>query len=438
MSTYLLRGGRIIDPGSGTDATGDVLIDGGAIRALSTRALTPPTGATVIDCEGQIVAPGLIDPHVHLREPGQEHKETIRSGATSAVRGGFTSVCCMPNTTPALDVPSLIDFVRLKAQEAGQARVFSVGAATVGRLGEELAPMGAMAKVGAVAFSDDGECVDSAGMMQKVLLTCAALDRAFMQHCQETTLTQGGVMNSGAIASRLGLGGWPAIAEELIIERDTRLNSRIGCAYHAQHVSSGGSVDIIGRARSAGQRVTGEASPHHLLLTEDLCEGYNTQAKMNPPLRTTADVQALRQGVADGVITILGTDHAPHSIAEKARDFTAAPFGIIGLECALPLYAKALVDTGAIDWPRLIALMTMEPARLCGLDRLGLGSLTVNGPADITVIDPSLEWTIDAAQFASLSRNCPFDGWSVRGRATCVFVRGELLLAGAPARKQCA
>lgn len=242
-------------------------------------------------------------------------------------------------------------------------------------------------------------------------------------------MTEGGVMNSGPVASKLGLGEWPAVAEELIIERDTRLNARVGCAYHAQHVSSAGSVDILARARQGGQRVTGEASPHHLLLTDDLCDGYNTQAKVNPPLRSASDVRALRQAIADGVITILGTDHAPHSVAEKARDFTAAPFGMIGLECALPLYAKALVESGAIDWPRLIALMTIEPARLCGLDASGLGTLTVHGPADVTVIDPSLPWTIDASRFASLSRNCPFDGWPVTGRATHVFTRGELLLS---------
>jgi dihydroorotase len=436
MATYLLRGGRIIDPASGLDATGDLLIDGAAIRERSTSRISPPSGATVIDCEGCIVAPGLIDPHVHLREPGQEHKETILSGASAAIEGGFTTVCCMPNTTPALDLPSLVDFVRLKAQEAGKARVFTVGAATVGRKGEELAPMGAMAKAGAVAFSDDGDCIESAAMMHKVLLTCAALGKAFMQHCQDASLTKGGVMNAGAVAARLGLGGWPAVAEEVIIERDVRLNARVGAMYHAQHLSSGGSVEIIKRARDAGQRVTGEVSPHHLLLTDELCEGYNTQAKMNPPLRTDSDVQALRQAVADGIITVLGTDHAPHAVAEKARDFTAAPFGIIGLECALPLYAKALVESGAIDWPRLVALLTIEPARLCGLDGCGLGTLTVHGPADVTVIDPTMPWTIDAESFVSLSRNCPFDGWPVTGRATHVFVRGELLLARTPARQQ--
>ena len=413
MATYLLRGGRIIDPASGLDATGDLLIDGTAIRERSTSRITPPAGATVIDCEGCIVAPGLIDPHVHLREPGQEHKETILSGASSAIEGGFTTVCCMPNTTPALDLPSLVDFVRLKAQEAGKARVFTVGAATVGRKGEELAPMGAMAKAGAVAFSDDGDCIESAAMMHKVLLTCAALGKAFMQHCQDASLTKGGVMNAGAVAARLGLGGWPAVAEEVIIERDVRLNARVGAMYHAQHLSSGGSVEIIKRARDAGQRVTGEVSPHHLLLTDDLCEGYNTQAKMNPPLRTASDVQALRQAVADGIITVLGTDHAPHAVAEKAR-----------------------VESGAIDWPRLIALMTIEPARLCGLDGCGLGTLTVHGPADVTVIDPAMAWTIDAESFVSLSRNCPFDGWPVTGRATHVFVRGELLRARSPARQQ--
>lgn len=233
-------------------------------------------------------------------------------------------------------------------------------------------------------------------------------------------------MNAGALAARMGLSGWPAIAEEIIIERDVRLNRDIGCAYHVQHMSCGGSVEIVRRARQAGQPVTAEVSPHHLLLTEDACGGYNTQAKMNPPLRGRADIAALKEGVADGTITVLGTDHAPHSEDEKARDFASAPFGIIGLDCALPLYMRALIDDGVIGWPRLLALMTSEPAALVGLDRMGLGSLTVGGPADITVIDPDLEWTIAPEEFRSRSRNCPFFGWKVRGRALAVVVDGVL------------
>lgn len=420
----LLRGGRVIVPDRDTDARADVLISGDRVERISTTPIQA-ADARVVDCDGCLVTPGLIDPHVHLREPGAEHKETIRSGAEAAVAGGFTTICCMPNTTPAIDLPSLVDFVHMRAREAGLARVFCVGAATVGRRGEAMAPIGAMARAGAVGFSDDGDCVADAAVMHRVLLTCRSVDRVFMQHCQEPSLTREAVMHAGSISAKLGLTGWPAVAEDLIVERDLRLNRRIGCRWHAQHVSSGDSVEILRRARAEGAPATCEASPHHLLLTDSACDGYNPQAKMNPPLRGSADVDALRRGVADGTITVLATDHAPHTSSEKARDFTAAPFGVVGLECALPLYAKALVETGLIDWPRLVALMTIEPARLCGLDQLGLGTLVEGGPADVTVIDPARKWTIDAAAFRSLSRNCPFDGWSVTGRATAVLVGGR-------------
>ncbi|MSR43911.1 MAG: dihydroorotase [Phycisphaerales bacterium] len=430
-NAFLLRGGRVIDPATGFDATADVLISGGLVAAVSTtpRQLTIPAGGAVIECDGYLVVPGLIDPHVHLREPGAEAKETIATGAAAAIAGGFTSVCCMPNTTPAIDLPSTVEFVQMRAKASQRARVFVAGAATVGRAGEQLAPMGAMAHVGAVAFTDDGDCIASAGMMGKVLAVCASLDKAFMQHCQDPTLTVGGVMNSGVVSARLGLGGWPAVAEEVIIERDIRLNRGHQCRYHIQHLTTAGSVDIVRRARAERQPVTAEASPHHLLLTEDMCVGYNTMAKVNPPLRTDADIHAIIEGIVDGTITVLATDHAPHTSAEKARDFTAAPFGMIGVECALALYVKALVESGAIEWSRLIALMTIEPARLLGIDRLGHGRLEAGLPADITVIDPTLSWKIDSSAFESKSRNCPFDGWQVRGRALDVFVAGRRVLA---------
>ena len=431
-NTFLLRGGRVIDPASGFDATADVLISAGVICEISKKPgkLSASAGGTVIECEGRLVVPGLIDPHVHLREPGAEHKETIATGAAAAVAGGFTSVCCMPNTTPTIDLPSTVEFVQMRAAASRKARVFVAGAATVGRAGEQLAPMGAMSQVGAVAFTDDGDCIASAGMMGKVLAVCASLDKVFMQHCQEPTLTMGGVMNSGVISARLGLGGWPAVAEEVIIERDIRLNRGHRCRYHVQHMTTCGGVDIVRRARADGQRVTAEASPHHLLLTEEACNNYNTQAKVNPPLRTDEDIRALIEGIVDGTITVLATDHAPHASAEKARDFTAAPFGMIGLECALALYAKALVESGAIDWPRLIALLTIEPARLLGIDSIGHGQIAQGFLADVTVIDTNATWKIDSETFQSKSRNCPFDGWQVRGRATDVFVAGRHVLIG--------
>jgi dihydroorotase len=426
MATTLLRGGRVLCAASGIDATADVLLADGRVAAVSTRrGELQAKGAEAIDCEGRLVVPGLVDPHVHLREPGGEHKETIASGAAAAIAGGFTSVCCMPNTSPCLDSAPLVEFVRMRAREAALARVFVAGAATVGRKGEALAPMAAMRQAGAVAFTDDGDGIAVPQMMLRVLQMAKAVGCPFMQHCQEHSLTQGAAMNSGPLQARLGLGGWPAIAEELMLERDVMLNRAVGARYHAQHLSAAGSAEIIRRARAAGQPVSGEASPHHLLLTDEACAGYNTMAKMNPPLRTAADVQALRAAVADGTIDVLATDHAPHSDAEKAQDFAAAPFGIIGLEHALPLYREALVDSGAIGWPRLVELMTLRPAMLLGLDAMGLGTLRPGAPADVTVIDPDATWTVDPAAGASRSHNTPFAGRKLRGRAVAVFVDGE-------------
>jgi len=425
----LFSRGRILDAAQAIDAEGDLLVVDGRVAKVATgRRIEAPEGARVVDCGGMLVTPGLIDPHVHLREPGGEAKETVKTGTASAVAGGFTTVCCMPNTTPAIDTVTTVRYVLQAAREAASARVFVVAAATVGRKGEQLAPMHAMRDAGAVAFSDDGECVMHPATMRRVLEVCASLGKTFMQHCQDHQLSEGGVMNEGAVATRLGLLPWPREAEEIIVERDVRLNRGIGAHYHAQHLSSGGSAAILRRARAEGIRCSGEASPHHLLLTDDACEGYDTQAKMNPPLRTARDIAELKEAIADGTIDVLATDHAPHTAAEKARDFASAPFGVIGLDCALPLYAKALVEDGVVGWPRMIELMTRTPARLCGLDAQGLGSLAEGAPGDVTVIDPNLEWTIDASRFASKSRNSPFDGWRVRGRAVMTVVAGRVHL----------
>lgn len=437
MSMTLLRGGRVIDPASGADGVMDVALDGGTVSAVG-KGLPAPSGCEVVDCDGMLVVPGLIDPHVHLREPGQEHKETIATGTLAAARGGFTTVVCMPNTTPALDSPEIVRFVADTAEREGFCRVFCAAAASVGRQGEHLTEFALLAKAGAVAFTDDGDVIASAGLMTQALRAARHVGRPLMQHCQEPTMTRASAMHAGAVSMRLGLGGWPRAAEEVIVERDIRLNRDIGAAYHIQHVSSGGSVEIVRRARrdpAIGERVTCEATPHHLLLTDEACLGYDTRAKMNPPLRTDADAAAIREGVADGTITVLGTDHAPHTAEEKSRDFEAAPFGIVGLETALALYREALVETGAIDWPRLVALLTWNPARLCGLDALGLGRLGAGGPADVTVIDPDASWTIESARFASKGRSTPFEGWQVRGLATRVYCGGRLTHnAGAAAR----
>jgi dihydroorotase len=434
MATMLIHGGRVIDPAGGFDRTADVLVADGRIAAVSEKPgeLSLRGADSSIDAAGCIVAPGLIDPHVHLREPSDRHEESIATGAAAAVNGGFTSVCCMPNTQPPLDTPELVRLVQQRAAEAGQARVYVAACATRGRMGREVSQVAALAAVGAVAFTDDGDAVADAGVMLAVLQAVRQAGAVFMQHCQEPSLTRGASMNTGPAADRMGQIGWPAAAEEVILERDVRLNQDVGCRYHAQHLSTAGSSAILRRARAAGFPVTGEVAPHHLLLTDQACETLGAMAKMNPPLRTAADIAALKEAVADGTITVLGTDHAPHPPATKAVAFADASFGIVGLECALPLYVRALIDDGVIDWPRMLAMMTIHPARLLGIDRHGYGMLRVGGPADVTVIDPDLAWTIDSGAFASTGRNCPFDGWTVRGRAAAVIVGGEVKLARRP------
>lgn len=431
----IIKNGRLIDPAAGIDEITDLVLEDGKVvhvgNLSESDAPSAGDGAEVIDATGLIVSPGLIDPHVHFREPGGEPKETIATGAAAAINGGFTTVCVMPNTTPTLDDDAAVEFVHRQAEKADACNVFVVGAATKGREGKELAEIGLMAKAGAVAFSDDGCAVASAAVMAKALSYVAMTGKVFMQHCEDPALG-GGAMNAGTLATQLGLPGWPAVAEELTLQRDVQLVAAGGytCRYHAQHMTTAGGVEILRRARKDAEAagfenvITGEASPHHLLLTEDACQGYDTNAKMNPPLRRQADVDALRQGVADGTITILATDHAPHTAEEKALEFAAAPYGIVGLDCALPLYIKALITPGLIDWPQLIERLTINPAKLCGLE--SKGTLAIGSDADVTLIDPEVEWTLDIKDFASKGRNCPFDGWAVKGRATTTIVAGTI------------
>jgi len=412
------------------------VIEDGRIHRIGRVTRPAATADEVYHADGCIVSPGLIDPHVHLREPGQEDKETVATGAAAALAGGFTSVCCMPNTDPAIDDDGRIEFIYHQAARARQANVFPVGAITKGRQGRELAEIGLMAEAGAVAFSDDGIAVASAGVMQTALTYIAMTGRVLMQHCEDPELG-GGVMNAGDLATRLGVPGWPRVAEEIIIQRDILLNAHqnIGCRYHVQHLSSGGSVDLVRHARKDlfGQaHITAEASPHHLLLTEESLVDYDANFKMNPPLRTARDIEALREGIRDGVITILATDHAPHTREEKDLGLILGPYGIIGLECALPLYAKALIETDTLDWPAMLAMMTHHPARLCGL--AGRGTLQPGAIADVTIIDPDQRWTIDVEQFRSKSRNCPFRGWEVTSRAITCFVDGEIRFNLEPGR----
>lgn len=427
MATLLIKGGQVVDPHVGVIRDADIAITGDRISAIGPKLPTKPA-ERIIDATGCFVTPGLIDPHVHLREPGGERAETIASGTAAAVAGGFATVCCMPNTSPALDNDTLIHYLFARTKDTGMCRVFPVAAISKGRRGEELAELQLMARAGAVGFTDDGDCVASAGLMRRALAAVKATGRVLMQHCQEPTMTKGSVMHAGIVSTRLELGGWPRAAEEIIIERDVRLNRGIGCRYHVQHLSSGESVEIVRRARREGQPVTAEVTPHHLLLTDDLIEssGYDTNYKMNPPLRERRDIDAIKAGVADGSISVLGTDHAPHPAESKHVPFDVAAFGIVGLETALPLYAEALVHDGVIDWPRLFAMMTIEPARLCGLDSQGLGALNVGGPADVTVFDPAEAWTIRPAHLVGQSKNSPFVGRPVKGRVIATVVAGQL------------
>ncbi len=419
-NVLLLRGGRVIDSRNAINETSDVLVIDGRIADVRSSAIDPPDDATIIDCEACIVTPGLLDIHVHFRQPSDgRHEETIASGCASAARGGFTTVGTMPNTTPTTDSVSIVKDTIAAATDC---RVVPVAAATIGRHGEHVTPIADLTAAGAVAFSDDG-CVIDKRCMVAVLEQAAAVNSCVMQHCQDPAMTPGSSMHEGALSRELGHIGWPRRAEEAIVERDLAMNADIGCRWHAQHISSGGSVELIRAARAAGQPATGEASPHHLLLRDEDIRELGTAAKMNPPLRESSDINALKEGIADGTITLLATDHAPHPLATKEIPFADASFGVVGVECALPLYARALIDDGVIDWPRLIALMTSESAALIARD--DLGHLTVGASADVTIIDPDASWTIDSAAFASAGRNCPFDGWSVRGRAIGTLLAGR-------------
>jgi dihydroorotase len=420
MATLLITNGTILDPSQQLERQADLLLKDGKIAAIGHDL---GRADQAIDATGKFVTPGLIDIHVHFREPGDEEEETIASGAAAAVAGGFTTVCCMPNTKPPLDTEAAIEFVLRESQRVGLANVYPVGAITKGRAGHELAEIGSMHARGAVAFSDDGVGVADASVMRKALQYCKMFDAVIMQHCEEASLG-GGAMHAGIVSTSLGLPGIPPEAEQLMIARDLLLNRKIGCRYHVQHISTEWSVELIRRAKRDGQSVTAEVAPHHLLLTDENCRGYDTNYKMNPPLRTAADVAACIAGVKDGTLDCLATDHAPHLAEEKELEFQNAPFGILGLECALALYVKALVEPGHISWPRLIELMTVAGAKIVKLNK---GTLAIGADADVTVIDPNLKWKIDKSTFRGKSRNCPFDGWEVTGKATHAIVAGRVM-----------
>lgn len=419
-NTLLIRNARLIDPGQEIDEIGSIAVADGRITAIGKSA--PRDAATVVDAAGKILAPGLIDMHVHLREPGHEEKETIETGTRAAAAGGFTAVACMPNTMPPLDSDAQIEFVRRQAARVGSARVYPIGALTKGRQGKELAEVGLMIRAGAVAFTDDGDGVADAGVCLRAMQYVSMFDKLFIQHCEDKSLAARGCMHQGVTSTRLGLAGIPGVAEDAMVQRDILLQRISGVRYHVAHISTAGAVSLVRRAKREGQLVTSEICPHHLLLTDECCATYDTNYKMNPPLRAASDVAACIEGVRDGTIDCLVTDHAPHGHQDKEQEFQDAPFGIIGLETAVALFAKALIEPKIIDWPRLIAMLSTTPARLL---KIPGGTLKVGEPADITLIDPDLEWTIEPDRFYSKSRNTPFGGWKVRGRATMTIVGGE-------------
>lgn len=422
MHTIRLANGRVIDPSQGLDQVTDLWIRGDTILGIGPQAAQADR---TLDCTGMIVCPGLIDMHVHLREPGREEDETIATGTAAALAGGVTSVACMPNTEPALDSQAAAEFVYLQAERAGNANVFPVGAVTKERKGQELAEIGGLVEGGAVAFTDDGSPVVSAEIMRRALEYCRMFDKAVLSHAEDLELTRGGVMNEGFESMRLGLRGMPAAAEEVMIHRDIELAELTGGRLHILHVSTAGGVDLIRRGKQRGVRVTGEACPHHFTLTDKELRRFDSNFKMAPPLRTETDVRAIIAGLQDGTLDVIATDHAPHAPEKKMRELDQAPNGVIGLETLLPICILALIEPGHLTWPQLIEKLTINPARILGIDR---GTLQTGAVADVTVIDPQAEWTIDPSRFRSKSRNCPFAGWKVRGRAYAVLVGGRIKL----------
>jgi dihydroorotase len=423
-----IANGTVVDPVAGTMTRADVLIDDGRIAAVDAPELLE-SDAPVYDARGCWVVPGLVDMHVHLREPGYEYKETVATGAASAAAGGFTSVACMANTNPVNDSAAVTRFILEQGAAAKSARVHPIGALSVGLAGKQLAEIGEMRRAGIVAVSDDGMPVMDAGLMRRALEYATLFDLLVIAHEEDACLRGAGVMNEGLVSVRLGLKGSPAAAEELMVARDIALVELTGGRLHVAHVSTARSVALVRDARRRGLRVSAEATPHHLLLTEEAVAEYDANAKMAPPLRTRADVDALRAGLADGTVEAIATDHAPHHVDEKECEFDQAANGIVGLETALGLGLKLVAD-GLLDVPTLVARMTIGPARLLGI---AAGTLAVRALADVAVIDPERRWKVAARSFKSKSRNTPFDGWDLQGKAVATFVGGRLVYEDRPA-----
>src|SRR5437660_3768513 len=419
----LLQGGRIIDPSRDMDQAGDVLIQDGKIAGVG-RSVSAPDGALVRNVNGKVIAPGLIDLHVHLREPGNEDEETVASGARAAAAGGFTAICAMPNTDPVTDNQAAVGFIVRQSGRAGLARVHPIGAISIGQKGERLAEFGEMVGAGAVAVSDDGKPIVSSHLMRTALEYARTFDIAVADHCEEPTLSAGGVMHEGLVATRLGLKGIPSAAEEIMVARNVLLAELTGGHVHLCHISARGSVAIIREAKERGIRVTAEATPHHLVLTDVACEEYDTNAKMNPPLREAMDIEALQGALKEGVIDCIASDHAPHAYDEKEAAFDDAPFGIVGLETAFAVAHTELVLGGVLTLPQLIDRMSTRPAQVFHLPG---GTLRVGAPADLCVLDATARWVVDSACFHSKSRNAPFQSRSLVGRPALTVAAGRLV-----------
>ncbi|MFW5835237.1 MAG: dihydroorotase [Pseudomonadota bacterium] len=416
----LIQNGRVIDPSQGLDRKTTLRIADGRIAAYHAA---PEDGDEVIDATGRIVAPGLIDMHVHLREPGREEDETIASGTAAALAGGFTAVACIPNTEPPIDSQGAVEFVRDRAARADHCRVYVVACVSRNREGKELAEIGQLVEAGAVGFTDDGSPVSDPELMRRAFEYCLMFDKPVMNHSEIRELTEHGVMHEGKTSLVLGLGGMPAAAEDVMASRDIALAEATGGRFHLMHVSTAGSVDAVRRAKRRGVRVTTEVTPHHFTLTDECLRTFDSNYKMNPPLRGGRDVEACIEGLADGTIDCIVTDHAPHAKEKKMQELDRAPFGIVGLETALGLVVTRLIEPGHLDWPAAIEKMSVNPARILGIDK---GTLAIGADADVTIIDPNVKWTVDPAAFHSKSSNTPFAGWELTGRAETVIVAGRV------------